>query len=111
MIEKKYDFCPQIVMSVCTCNDENQQKTVICYNDQCKSHWNEKLDYWDKVSKCSVHKTTMSIWENNIPPLCDNCKNFGYELVADYTENPWWPNWNLVKNNNGSKISGTNMII
>lgn len=85
-------------MATCICNDDTLEKTLTCYNDQCKATWNIKLQYHERMSKCAVHRGGIQICGDTGPSLCNQCKTDGYALQADRTQNPWFPKWSIVKN-------------
>lgn len=69
---------PSLTSSKCTCDDESpEQKT--CLN--CKTSWFETTPQFVRIMKCPQHHMpTPVVWIPPQPPLCQTCKDAGYEL-------------------------------
>ena len=83
-------------MSSCTCEDLTQKKTLTCFNKQCNSKWEVALDDFERMANCSQHRHCVAICGGGSPSLCGQCESNGYYLVADRSQDMWFPKFKLA---------------
>lgn len=76
----------------CTCNIPSTQ-TLTCFN--CRSSWVVEMAQYERVSKCRIHMTQISI-SGIMPSLCGECTDDGYYIKRD--GNGFFANITLMKN-------------
>lgn len=80
--------------SQCTCNDETLIETKTCF--KCQAQWSEPMPYHMRVNNCSEHFRSIAICITPQPPLCQKCKDDGYEVEMK-SDGGWMPGYEVVK--------------
>ncbi len=77
----------------CTCKDKSQEKTVTCF--KCRTSWQVKLKFHERIARCKEHHTTIAICFGNEPVFCQTCTDNGYSFRAlDSTD---FPQYEIIK--------------
>lgn len=68
----------------CTCQDKNQEKTVICLNKDCRAQWNMVItSEFEIIERCPQHCIFVCIDGFRVY-VCKNCEEKGYHI--EYTD-------------------------
>lgn len=70
----------------CTCYDETQERSVICFTKLCYTEWKIKLDFHERMFNCPVkdHNRGIVICGPTTPSVCEKCQADGYYVASDH---------------------------